>query len=563
MNPTTTEEPRALPDDALGAFAVAARAAIATLYAAAPPAEVGFEAPRRPEFGDFATNVAFSLAKVARRSPQDVASAIVAEILQSAPGIGSLFVSIEPVAGFINLRLSPVVWQGVVERAVRDGSAFGSSPANGKRISLEFGSANPTGPLVVVQGRSMSVGDTLARAMRFCGYDVFVEWIINDAGGQLDDFGRSLYARYRQLFDPSFPFPEGGYPGEYVAEIARQIRERDGERWVEAETTAWLPYFSKFGRDELVAQQRRTAERFGVAYDLWQSEKELHDTGKIREGIDRLGQLKHTYEKDGALFFATTEFGDDKDRVLVRSDGRPTYFAMDVAYHYQKMQRAERVIDILGPDHHGYIGRLKGLASAYGYDPDLMHVLIAQQITLMRGDERVSMSKRAGEIITLDDILDEVGVDAARFFFIMPAVESPLTFDMKLAVEKDSENPVYYVQYGHARIASVLRNAAPDDVAASRTANLAPLTHAAEVTLMRRIAEFPHMVRGVADNLAPHRLARYARDVASDFHQFYTECRILAEDRELRLARLALSLAAKTVLAQTLQLAGVSAPDTM
>jgi arginyl-tRNA synthetase len=563
MNPTTTEEPRALPDDALRGFGAAANAAIAALYPGAPVSEVAFEAPRRPEFGDFATNVAFSLSKVARRSPQDVASALVAEIERSAPETWRLFASVEPVAGFINVRLAPVVWHGVVERIVRDGATFGSLPANGRRISLEFGSANPTGPLVVVQGRSMSVGDTLARAMRFCGYDVFVEWIINDAGGQLDDFGRSLYARYRQLFDPAFPLPEGGYPGEYVVELAKSIRDADGDRWIDAPPDAWLPHFSKFGRDELVAQQRRTAARFGVAYDLWQSEKELHETGKIGEGIERLRQLGHTYESEGALFFAATKFGDDKDRVLVRGDGRPTYFAMDVAYHYQKMQRGERVIDILGPDHHGYIGRLKGLAEAYGFDPGAMHVLIAQQIALTRGQERVSMSKRAGEIVTLDDILDEVGVDAARFFFIMPGVESPLTFDLQLAAEKDAENPVYYVQYGHARIASVLRNAAADDVAAARGASLAPLTHAAEIALIRRLAEFPQVVRGVTEYLAPHRLARYARDVASDFHQFYTECRILAEDRELRLARLALSVAAKSVLAQTLELAGVTAPDSM
>ncbi|MBV8490706.1 MAG: arginine--tRNA ligase, partial [Candidatus Eremiobacteraeota bacterium] len=465
MRPTTTEEPRVLPDDALRAFGAAANAAIATLFPDAPPPEVAFEAPRRPEFGDFSTNVAFSLTKIARRSPQDVATALAGEIHHAAPETWRLFSSVEPVAGFINVRLAPSVWHAVVEHIVGNAGEFGASPSNGRRISLEFGSANPTGPLVVVQGRSMSVGDTLARSMRFCGYDVFVEWIINDAGGQLDDFGRSLYARYRQLFDASYPFPEGGYPGEYVIALARAIRDSDGERWIESEPDAWLPYFSKFGRDELVAQQRRTAERFGVTYDLWQSEKELHETGKIREGIDRLKQLGHTYEKDGALFFAATEFGDDKDRVLVRSDGRPTYFAMDVAYHYQKMQRRERVIDILGPDHHGYIGRLKGLAKAYEFDPDAMHVLIAQQIALTRGQERVSMSKRAGEIVTLDDILDEVGVDAARFFFIMPGVESPLTFDLQLAVEKDAENPVYYVQYGHARIASVLRNAAEDDVA--------------------------------------------------------------------------------------------------
>ncbi|MBV8154707.1 MAG: arginine--tRNA ligase [Candidatus Eremiobacteraeota bacterium] len=563
MSRTTIELEPALPEGVLQIFATAVEDAVAQRYPDAA-VKVGFEAPRRPEFGDFATNVAFSLAKVAKRSPQDVAAQIVADVRSRAPHLDTLFSSIEPTSGFINLRLAPGIWQNVVAKILREGARFGEFPRNGKRISLEFGSANPTGPLVVVQGRSMSLGDALAHALRFSGYDVFVEWIINDAGGQLDTLGRSLYARYRQIYDPTFPFPEDGYPGDYLRPIARDLSERDDEKWVDSEEAAWLPYFATFGRDRLVEEQRATAERFGVRYDLWQSERELHESGKIREGIDRLRELGHTYEDDGALFFRATEFGDDKDRVLIRRDGRPTYFAMDVTYHYQKMLRGDRVIDILGPDHHGYIGRLKGLARALAYDPEAVHVLIAQQITLMRGSEQVSMSKRAGDIVTLDEIVDEVGVDAARFFFILPSAESPLTFDLKLAVEQSNENPVYYVQYGHARIASVLKNAAAADIAtAQQNPDLSPLSHAAELALMRRLAEFPEMVRGVAEHLAPHRIARYARDVAADFHQFYTECRILSDDAATRVARLALCLATKSILARALGLAGVSAPDSM
>ncbi|MBV8529779.1 MAG: arginine--tRNA ligase, partial [Candidatus Eremiobacteraeota bacterium] len=524
MSRITTD---ATPERALLAFADAARASVAKRYPDAPQVAVEFEAPRRAEFGDFATNLAFSLAKTARRSPQDVAGAIAADV-ERVPQIGELFSSVEPVAGFINLRLSPAVWQVVLAHILRDGDRFGEFPKSGKRVSLEFGSANPTGPLVVVQGRSMSIGDTLAKAMRFCGHDVFVEWIINDFGGQLDTLGRSLYARYRQRFDSSYPFPQEGYPGDYLLPIADAIAARDGERWIAASESEWLPAFSRFGRDELVAQQQTTARRFGVKYDLWQSESELHESGKVREGIERLRELHHTFEEDGALFFRATDFGDDKNRVLVRRDGRPTYLAMDVTYHYQKLQRADRVVDILGPDHHGYIGRLKGLASALGFDPGQLDVLIAQQVTLMRGDELASMSKRSGTIVTLDEIIDEVGVDAARFFFILPSAESPLTFDLKLAVEQSNDNPVYYVQYGHARIASVLRNAAADDVAAARNVpSLESLTHPAELALARRLGELPEIVRGVVEFLAPHRLGRYARDVASDFHQFYTECRIL------------------------------------
>ncbi|MGZ3573734.1 MAG: arginine--tRNA ligase [Vulcanimicrobiaceae bacterium] len=564
MNPTTTEEHPVLPDAALATFASALTGAIARLYPDAPPAAPEFEAPRRPEFGDFATNAALRLSKVARRSPQEVASALVEDLARATPELRELFSEITPMAGFINLRLAPNVWQNVIAEVLRAGERFGEQPRNGKRISLEFGSANPTGPLVVVQGRTCSIGETLADAMRFCGYDVFVEWIINDAGSQLDTLGRSLYARYRQIFEPDFPFPEEGYPGDYLLPIAQEIADREGRRWVDEDESAWLAYFAKFGRDALVAEQRRTVERFGVRYDLWQSEKELHDTGRLKAGLQRLIDDGVTYEQDGALYFRATQFGDDKDRVLVRSDGRPTYLAPDVAYHYEKLQRADKVIDILGPDHHGYIGRLKGLAEALGYDRDRLEVLIAQQITLMRGNEQVSMSKRAGHIVTLDDIIDEVGVDAARFFFVMLAPESPLTFDLELAKEQSSDNPVYYVQYGHARIASVFKNATPADVEAAREGRtLRALRHPAELALARRLAELPRIVENVVEQLAPHRLARYARDVASDFHQFYTECRILTDDRDERLARLSLSIATKTVLARVLSLLGVSAPETM
>ncbi|MBV8498903.1 MAG: arginine--tRNA ligase [Candidatus Eremiobacteraeota bacterium] len=548
-------------DDALRVFADAVTGAVAARY----PSEhgsVAFEAPRRPEFGDFSTNVALTLAKTARRAPQDLAIDLIDEAKQRAPELDRLFSTIEPVAGFINLRLAPAVWHRAIARILHEGERFGSKPSNGLRVSLEFGSANPTGPLVVVQGRSMSIGATLTNAMRFCGYDVFVEWIINDAGRQLDALGRSVYARYRQSFEPSYPFPEDGYPGDYLVPIAHRIRERDGDRWVGAGESEWLPYFSKSARDEIVADQQRTARRFGVEYDRWQSESELHEAGKVREGVDRLRELGLTYEQDGALFFRATRFADDKDRVLLRGDGRPTYFCMDVAYHYQKLRDSDRVVDILGPDHHGYIERLKGLSAALGF-PGRLEVAIAQQVTLMRGDEQVGVSKRAGEIVTLDEILDEVGVDAAHFFFILPAVESPLQFDLKLAVEKENENPVYYVQYGHARIASVLRRALPDDVRAAESASLAPLVHSAELALARRLAEFPSVVAGVVEHLAPHRLARYARDVAADFHQFYTECKILTGDAETRRARIALSLASKTVLARALSLVGVSAPESM
>ncbi len=470
-------------------------------------------------------------------------------------------------AGFINLRFTPHIWQRELLRlageAQTPAAPLERKDGSAKRVSLEFGSANPTGPLVVVQGRTLSIGDALANAMRFCGYDVFTEWIINDAGAQIERLGRSIYARYRQIDDPSFLFPEDGYPADYLLPIARTMYDRDGDRWTNAPEPEWLPIFETLGRDAIVAGQKRTAERFGVAYDLWQSEKELHDSGKIRQGIQRLRELGLTYERDGALFFRTTDFGDDKDRVVLRSDGRPTYYALDVTYHYEKLARSDLAIDILGPDHHGYISRLKALAAALGF-PDQLEVLISGQIALMRGNEQVSMSKRAGNIETLDDILDEVGNDAARFFFVMLAPESPLTFDLALAVARNDENPVYYVQYGHTRIVSVLRNAGlGESPAFGNDTPVHVLVHPTELALIRRLVEFPRVVKGVAEHLAPHRLARYARDVASDFHAFYSECKILTDDAETRQARLMLCVATKNVLARALAILGVSAPDSM
>jgi arginyl-tRNA synthetase len=561
MNPTTTEQITLLSLDELAArFAAAARA----LWPEADPV-VQFEAPRRAEFGDVATNVAFGLARVARKKPQEIAEAIAARALDD-PAVRSTVADASAVAGFINLRLVPAFWQRVVAAALREGGDFGRGTPTGERISLEFGSANPTGPLVVVQGRTLSVGDTLAKTMRHAGYDVFTEWIINDAGSQMDALGRSVYARYRQLFDPAYPFPEDGYPGDYLIPVAEALRARDGDRWLTVSVGDAAGKIATFARDTIVAEQQAVARRFHVEYDLWQSEKALHDTGAIERGIQRLRDLGVLYEKDGATWLRTTDAGDDEDRVVIRSDGRPTYFANDIAYHYEKLQRADHVVDFLGPDHHGYIKRLDALANAYGR-PGAFEVILVQQITLKRGDEILSMSKRAGTLITLEEVIDEVGVDAARFFFVMLSTDQPLTFDLELAKKQSNDNPVYYVQYGHARIASVLRKARASHAgalaAAERGEGLAALTDPAELALARRLADFGPTVASVARARAPHRLPKYAREVAADFHQFYDACRVLTDDPATTTARLGLCIATKTVLATTLALCGVSAPDSM
>jgi arginyl-tRNA synthetase len=528
----------------------------------APPT-VAFESPRNASFGDFASNVALQLAKRARRPPQQLASEIVAKIFTDDPTLHDVISEATALGGFINVRLAPAYWQRAVARVLTEGDDFGRGAPTGERVSLEFGSANPTGPLVVVQGRTLSLGDSIARAMRFCGIAVETEWIINDAGSQVDTLSRSLYARYRQIADPTYPFPEDGYPGDYLLPIAAELRETYGANFDDAPESDWLRLFATFGRDRLVAGQQRTAERFRVAYDRWQSEKELHDSGAVANGIAALTERGHTFELDGAVWMRTTTFGDDKDRVLVRGDGRPTYYAPDVAYHYEKLQRNDRAMLILGPDHHGYITRLSTIAAAFG-KPGTIEVLIAQQMTTIRDGEVVSLSKRHGDVLLLDEVIDEVGVDAARFFFVMMNADSPMTFDLTLAKEQTNENPVFYVQYGHARIASIVARAPEELVARARRGEaLERLELPAEIALARRLSEFPAVVRAVAETYAPSRLARYAQSVAADFTQFYMGSRVLTDDADLSTARLALALAAKHVLATSLGLLGVGAPEKM
>ena len=538
--------------------------AAAELVAGESLPAVVFEAPRNSDFGDFATNVALQLAKRARRAPQLLAAELIARARELEPRLPEVLADVTPAAGFINIRLAPAYWQRRIAAILTDSGAYGRARTpTGERVSLEFGSANPTGPLVVVQGRTLSLGDSIAKAMRFCGIEVTTEWIINDAGSQVATLGRSLYARYRQLVDPGFPFPDDGYPGTYLVPLARIVREREAERYDAAPETEWLPVFAQFGRDAIVAEQQATCARFGVHFDRWQSEKELHASGAVAASIEELRKRGLTFESDGATWMRTALFGDDKDRVLVRKDGRPTYLAPDVAYHYDKLQRNDRAILILGPDHHGYHARLNTIAAAFDR-PGTIEVLTAQQMTIVRDGGLVSLSKRSGDVLTLDDVLDEVGVDAARFFFVMMNADSPMTFDLTLAKEQSSDNPVFYVQYGHARIASIERNAPADLVARARRGDaLERLVEPAELALARRLAEFPGVVQGVATALAPSRLARYAQNVASDFTQFYVACKVLGDDADLSAARLGLCLATKTVLASSLELLGVSAPEKM
>lgn len=560
------------------------------LYGEDVAIDVTFETPRNVDFGDFATNIAFKLAKTARKAPQTIATEIADSVLRDA-NLQTTLLEIKPVAGFVNLRMQPAFWQQVVREIVQQGADYGRGAPTGKRLSLEFGSANPTGPLVVVQGRSLAIGSTLVNALRFLGNEVTTDWIINDAGNQLDILIRSLYARWRQQREPDFPFPEDGYPSDYVIELAGDLSAVTGAN---PEDKAFL---EKFAHDRMVEAQRATARRFGVDF-IFQSEKVFHEAGLVDAIIALLEDEGLTVREDQAIALSPELDPDEtKARILRRTDGRPTYFAADIVYHFSKFRHASEALDILGPDHHGYIARVRAMAELwrrlYGKSSfkklleriDALNlegpthwaqrevsieVLIAQLVSLTRGGEVASMSKRAGNIIGLDEVVDEVGVDAARFFFIMLAPESPLTFDLELAVKQSNENPVYYVQYGHARISSLIAHAhsSPDTARfvedASRGKHLDRLVHPAELALARRLAEWPRLIAHAARSHAPHLLAAYAREVASDFHQFYTECKVVdAAQAETSTARLALSIAARSVLANTLAICGVSAPDFM
>jgi arginyl-tRNA synthetase len=533
----------------------------------APAPSVSLGPTRDASHGDFATAVALAAGKMWRVNPLEVAGAVAQSGVAKLPDVARIDVA-KP--GFINLTMTPAFWSRVVAEALERGDTYGTSDALAAHgpLLVEFLSPNPTGPLVVVQGRSGSLGATLVAMFRFAGAQTKSETYINDAGNQLDALADSLFARYATLCGVETQVPEDGYPGEYLIDVARLLRERDGDRWLTAQVDERRRALGRFGRDVIVEGQREDMERFGVHFDGWFSEATLHESGKIDDVLRQLEKSGYAYEKDGALYLKSSEFGDEKDRVLRRSDGRPTYLAADAAYHRDKLERGNKfLLNILGPDHHGYIDRLKALVAALGH-PGSLEVLLAQYVTLKRGDEVVKSSKREGNVVTLAEVMDEVGVNAARFFFINRAPESHLVFDLELALEQSSKNPVYYVQYGHARIASILNRATAPEHAASfdrarRGEDIAALAHPAEFALIRRIADFERTVVDAAIARAPHRVAEFARDLATDFHAFYTGCMVLGDDASVTSARLSLCIVTKTVLASALRLLGVSAPEHM
>ncbi len=526
------------------------------------------ERPPHHTFGDYASNIAMMLGRELKRDAIEIAHII----LKYLDVDGSLVERVEVAgAGFINFYLRPGWLWDVVRQAVAEDARFGwCNVGNGQPVQIEFVSANPTGPLHLGHGRGGVLGDAIARLLSAVGFNVHREFYINDAAtsAQMHKFGQSLEVRYLQLFGHSARIPEDGYKGEYVMDIAKEIESEHGDMYLHMSSEERVALFTQLAKEKMLKRQRATLERFGIYMDSWVSEQWLYDEGRVKDAIDRLLQSGWTYEQDGAVWLRTRPFGDDKDRVLIRSDGTPTYLAADVAYHIYKYERSfKKLINIWGPDHYGYVARLKAALQALGYDVSRLHIIVYQIVRLFKDGELVPMGKREGEMVTLEELIDWVGVDAVRFFLLMRSADSPIDFDITLAVKQSQENPVYYVQYAHARACSIFKQASlerhPALTIPKGEVDLSLLNHSSEQLLMREVAELPDTVKEAALRYEPHRLTSYAHQLATAFHSFYTSCRVLSDDEKLSAARLMLTDAARIAIRNVLTLMGVSAPAQM
>jgi arginyl-tRNA synthetase len=468
--------------------------------------------------------------------------------------------------GFINLWTTDEWLHDVLRQVVHEGDRYGGGRPTGRRIQVEFVSANPTGPLTIGHARNAAIGDALARLLRFTGHEVEREYYFNDAGGQMDRFGVSVEARYLQLLGREAEVPEDGYHGDYVTDLARAILDDEGPGLADLPPEERFVALREEGARRAMSQIRTTLERFGVTFDRYFLEVSLVEKGEIAQAIERLREAGYVYEAEGATWFRSTAFGDDKDRVAIRSDGTHTYFGADIAYVLDKFSRGfDHLIYVWGADHHGDIARVKGVATALGFDPDRVEIVMYQFVSFLRGGQPVKMSKRAGTFVSLDELISEVGTDAARFHLLLFSNDRPMNFDIAEVARRSLDNPVYYVQYGHARIASILRKATAEGIELRpvEEADLSLLASEPELDLLRALADAPGLIATAAEQRAPHRLTHAAQDLASTFHRFYTECRVVSDDAALTQARLWLSSATKQVLANLLGLVGVSAPGSM
>jgi len=531
--------------------------------------EPQIEVPKDSNHGDFASNIALVLASAEKKSPRQVAERIVEGIGQSTDFIEKMEVA---GPGFINFSLKDSFWQGRLARAVAEGEAFGDSDmGSGVRVQVEFVSANPTGPLHVGHARGAAVGDALASLLEAAGHDVQREYYINDAGVQMETLGKSVYARYREHYGKDFVYLDTYYQGEYIGEIARKIAEDEGERFLETPEEETIPFFTDFASRDILSGIEKDLSDFGIEYDVWFSEKSLYEPdadgrSRVDTYIEDFTRRQLVFEKEGALWFNTTDYGDDKDRVVIKSDGEKTYLASDIAYHQNKYDRGfDRVINIWGADHHGYVVRMLAAVRALGRSEGDLVLILVQLVSLIRGGKPISMSTRAGRYVTLRELLDEVGPDAMRYFMLMRSYDAQLDFDLDLATTRSQENPVFYVQYAHARISSIQNQATEQDIAIDECPepDLARLVLPEEITIIKKILDFPGLVEEAARDLAPHKVTFYLFDLASLFHSYYNHHRVITEDLPLTRARLALIGMIKTVVARGLGLLGISAPEKM
>ncbi|AXZ24224.1 arginine--tRNA ligase [Staphylococcus warneri] len=524
--------------------------------------EIKIEIPKDVKNGDYSTNIAMVLTKIAKRNPREIAQAIVDHLDASKAHVKKVDIA---GPGFINFYLDNQYLTDIIPEAIQKGDQFGKAEeSKNKNILLEYVSANPTGDLHIGHARNAAVGDTLANILIAAGYHVTREYYINDAGNQISNLARSIETRFFEaLGDDSHEMPEDGYNGKDIVEIGKDLADKHPEIKDYSDDER-LKTFRQLGVDYEMSKLKKDLSDFNTHFDNWFSETSLYEKGEIKEVLAKMNELGYTYEADGATWLRTSDFKDDKDRVLIKKDGNYTYFLPDIAYHFDKVQRGNDIlIDLMGADHHGYINRLKASLETFGVDSDRLEIQIMQMVRLMQNGEEVKMSKRTGNAITLREIMDEVGVDAARYFLTMRSPDTHFDFDMELAKEQSQDNPVYYAQYGHARICSILKQAKEQGIDISTDVDFSKITNEKAIELLKKVAEFEPTIESAADSRAPHRMTNYIQDLASHFHKFYNAEKVLTDDIEKTKAHIALVEAVRITLNNALALVGVSAPESM